>query len=103
MLSQLKTMYRTAKYTQWKNPKRLLINKNGIVIWKWCGIFFPLWNIYIGNIEFAFDIYDRGFGFKLWSKPLLIDICIRGYIGGFVGRYKLRIRFLKKTYKMLPC
>lgn len=65
---------------QWEHPKRLFFKGFGISIWKWCGVLFPCWNVYLGSKwHFGYDVFRSGVGISIHFPPVFIlDLCLRG-------------------------
>ena len=71
-------------WLQWKNPIRLLTfgkYRYGITIWKWSADYLPHINIHFGiDNSIGYDCFHNGSGFCLYTKWLVIQICVRGKI-----------------------
>lgn len=93
LLAAVKSFY----WSQWENPKRLLFKGFGLTVWKWCGVFFPCWNIWLGKIgHLGYDIFHNGVGFSIHFPPvIIIDICVAGKIGWWYKKGIFRIRIHK--------
>jgi len=89
------------KWEQWDKPKRFLYKGFGLIIWKWCGIYFPLFTIYIKKWHLGYDIFHNGHGIIIDFHPLIIlNICIKGKIGWWYkkGIFRIRINRLEWQY-----
>jgi len=93
LLAAVKSYY----WLQWKEPKRFLLKGFGLTIWKWCGVFIPCCNIWLGDMRhIGYDIFHNGVGFSIHLPPfIIIDICVSGKIGWWYKKGIFRIRVHK--------
>lgn len=90
-------MIKSYYWLQWKQPKRFLFKGYGLTVWKWCGVFFPCWNIWFGRFgRFGYDIFHNGVGFQIEFPPLIIiRLCVSGKIGWWLKKGIFSIRVYK--------
>lgn len=85
-------------FWQWQEPKRFLCKGFGFTFQKWCMVYFPVWNICLGNNPMRFisyDIFHNGVGFSIHLPPILIiDLCTSGKMGWWekMGLFRIRIK-----------
>ena len=89
------------KDKQWDEPFRLIYKGWGFTVWKYGGVIFPLWNIWLGrHWSMGYECFHNGYGVSFFFPPIIIiDICTKGDIGGCFGKCKFRIRINKWEFK----
>lgn len=94
--------FKSYQWSQWESPKRFLYKGFGLTVFKWCGVFFPCWNIYLGKIgHLQYDLFHNGVGFSLHFPPvIIINLCTYGKIGWWYkkGIFRIRINKWEWTY-----